>query len=497
LATQESPFWSAPTVTPAIERLAQQDALTIVVGAGASVESGFPLWGELVWRLLVAGLRTSSSGDSQDDIDLAAAKIYQHGPLAAASYAKTLLGANFEATLRSALYQDVLAPSTAGNISLAAARLYLSCGGSAELLTLNYDEQLYSALQQASTDGSLVKAINNYRARPNGERFVRHIHGRLYGEVLLDSVVLTEEDYFAQSSTKTSRENFMRARFDGGPTLFIGTSLADSNLLSYLHAQKKIVDNKHVAVFTDPPSSSTAADRIYRNASAAKWRKVGVTALQNRLYGQTAQFLHEVRLAREQPTYLNYPSRLSSWERGMAGWLHRDDQNGFLANQDTVHEALVGLLKHIKSELDEHAIPRSSDGYLAIELWSRRPSSRSLRLEGSTLYKYAEQAAMPRLVIAPSSADPVVAAFTDGARVLLDVADEASPWGAVLAMPLILDDHPEFWRLPVGALVVRSTLCLAESVLSRVLVDLPDIDDLLVGPASVARELLDPLGSGA
>lgn len=496
MAGQERPFWKLPAVQAAIRRLSEADDLTLIVGAGASIESGFPPWGDLVWRLLEEALRADTEGEPTATLEDAAQMIYKHGPLPAASYAKTLLAGRFESALRNSLYRDVLAPGVAGSISIAAARLHISSGPGAELLTLNYDEQLLAALGSVSTASEPAKAINSFRKRPNGERFVRHVHGRIYQEKQpLDGIVLAEEDYFAQTPLKSARDNFMRDRLDGGPALFVGTSLTDSNLLGYLHSQKKIAPNKHVAIFTNSSRAADAATRVYESATATKWRRVGVSAIQNRMYGQTAQFLHEVRLARAQGTaYVPYNDRLVSWESQMSPWMHNRDPDEFGKHQDTVHGELRSLLEALVSHLDERGIPRSASGFLAIELWSRRPSARSIKILGTTVSRYVEPWATAEMKISALADDPIVLAFTNGARMLSDTTSEASLWGTILAFPVTLDDHPEFARLPVGVLALRSTLPPSESVLSRLTREAPEVDDVLVGPGSTAQNLLDPAG---
>jgi hypothetical protein len=81
---------------------------------------------------------------------------------------------------------------------------------------------------------------------------------------------------------------------------------------------------------------------------------------------------------------------------------------------------------------------------------------------------------------------------TSGTRILQDLSDQANPWGAVIALPVTLDDHQQYGRLPVGVMVLRSTLPVSESVLGRLAREVPEIDDLLVGPGSASQSLLDP-----
>ena len=102
---------------------------------------------------------------------------------------------------------------------------------------------------------------------------------------------------------------------------------------------------------------------------------------------------------------------------------------------------------------------------------------------------------IPRVKIDGASPSPAVQAFTSGARMLFELDGRDAPWRSMLALPISLEDHSRYGRLPVGVLTLCSTAALSESVLTRLRVEVPDADELLAGDGGPGRELLDPEGT--
>ncbi len=101
------PFLERPEVSEAIEYLEDAPSLSIVTGTGTSAEMGFPLWDELVRRLLLLAVANDGHLKSeQDKVDFVSALLRQ-GPIAGASYAQALLGDKADQVLGTALYEGV------------------------------------------------------------------------------------------------------------------------------------------------------------------------------------------------------------------------------------------------------------------------------------------------------------------------------------------------------------------------------------------------------
>lgn len=165
-------FWHRPEVQDSIARLATEPKLTLLTGAGASAEVGFPLWGVLVRRLLEA----ATAADPRLKLNQQARaafleRVTDEGAIAAASYAQALLGARMDHILGEALYRDVLAPRLPGATAMSAAQLYAALGSGAELVTLNYDDQLLVAFEQ------LGSGLPSRSARTGGASPERHSFG--------------------------------------------------------------------------------------------------------------------------------------------------------------------------------------------------------------------------------------------------------------------------------------------------------------------------------
>lgn len=488
-------FWHKPEVHDAITRLAAEDGLTIVTGAGASAEVGFPLWGELIRRLVEAAV----AGDARLAVPTARTAFLQRllseGAISAASYAEVLLGDRMDHVLGSALYRDVLAPKLPGATAVSVARLYLSLPDAAELVTLNYDDQLLVAFEQLGVRNG--KAIRAGRKRRAGEVLVRHLHGQLPLKGAAEEIVLSEADYYDSRKRSPWQEKFMGRRLDAGSTLFVGTSLSDPNLLRYLHSQASPAPKKHVAIFTIPLSDPISGSSAYEEAALKKWREVGVDPIQNDMYGQTAQFLHEVRLARELgAAYRYYDDRLQEWGGQMLVWLHEfSDLDVFRQNQELVQSQLSAAVETVERLVKDRGVRMGASEKLGIQLWSRLVPDREMIMIGASDLRWTVPDFIPHVKINTVDPAPAVQAFSSGSRMLFELDASRRPWRSLLALPIALENHGRYGRLPVGVLTLSSTAVLSESVLGKLRAEVPDADEFLGGGGGPGQELLDPEGT--
>jgi hypothetical protein len=490
-----TPIWDDPATIDQLQRLAAEPTLTLVIGAGASAEVGFPLWGTLVKRLVAAGVANRFSIIKDSEKQAVAESIVDLGPTAAASYAKTLLGQKFDYELSRSLYGEVDTPNLAGPTSTAVARLYAELSAESELVTMNYDDQLHIALSKHLGPSSVVKSLTAPRKRQTAESIIRHIHGKAHPGEGSTRLVLTEADYFSTDAKSRWGADFMKARLRDSAALFIGTSLSDPNLLKYLYTQSDVGTPRHLAVFRRASHSSSApAVRSFENATAAKWNEVGVATMQNDFYSQNAQFLHELRLIRTlKEAYVPYAERLGRWTLGMQDWLHNESSDAlFQDNQRVVQEALVNLVESIVTVCGENNIHLKADETLNAELWSRRPSTRQLRLLGSSAKIYRQTSSVPAVSLLEDDSNPVVACFQTGVSTLNEIESRSSQTKTMMTIPVVLDDHPDYARLPVGILVLTSNHRRSLSIIDRVPTGPPTIGALLDGPGSHASNLLDP-----
>lgn len=140
-------FLDQPEVQQAIDRLAGAAKLTVIAGAGVSVEAGLPTWPALIESLLARCAAVINDELTEDQVsDLTQWIIETDGLPGSGSVIQTVLGDDFIEQLRTCLYGDpppVLKPGPTAN---EIARLLLEAGRGSEILTTNYDTLLESAL---------------------------------------------------------------------------------------------------------------------------------------------------------------------------------------------------------------------------------------------------------------------------------------------------------------------------------------------------------------
>lgn len=272
---------------------AKATPLTLFVGAGASIESGVPLWSDLLGRMLRDLERVgipSANGASGRGV-VVDSILEREDLLAAAELIRAhTRPSQFEDLLIGALYRDTGYPPAPGESHRAIARLavewmeYPSLHKSSDvtpqvdIITTNYDILIEAALYEClpyaeeqieihafaddptQSDPIAVFSVGDAVNRPivHGSWFsgrspdygdnvprlqirVIHLHGvvmangRVHGRT-----VLSERDYYSDehlnSPSHTWQRSLMLQRLDISSVVFIGAGLSDPLLLSHLHA---------------------------------------------------------------------------------------------------------------------------------------------------------------------------------------------------------------------------------------------------------------------
>ena len=136
-----------------IEEASTATPVSIFAGAGTSIESGFPDWDTLVYRLLVGVAAEEGLSDGAQD-QFASWTTGREGLTAAAAVAQAHLGDDFSHHLHRALYEQQLTPP-AGQSALAITRLMESFGPtSCNVVTTNYDLVLDNAIDETLMRGA-------------------------------------------------------------------------------------------------------------------------------------------------------------------------------------------------------------------------------------------------------------------------------------------------------------------------------------------------------
>lgn len=346
-------LFARDAVTDFIETIARSTEVSILAGAGTSIESGFPDWTSLVRRLLVQvaaeqGLAEESCGA------FATWTIHREGLTAAAAVAKTALGERFAKELHVALYTQQLTPP--GQTALAIAQMAASFSDETfDVSTTNYDLVLESAIESVS--GAGVRAAT--RSAGNSDQRVLHLHGVVQprGGIKGD-LILSERDYFLMPEDTAWQQRYFAERLENSLCLFVGASLTDPNLLRYLY--RSDVSSEHWAIFVrqqDADIYDEADDELVKlreRTSEGRWLQAGIRPLHADYFSQSAQLLHEVLHFRSTKArrrkYKALPQRLRRWRSRVNETALTTRDADFAAIQDELHETMRNSDDRVNAE---------------------------------------------------------------------------------------------------------------------------------------------------
>lgn len=467
-------FFNDPKTINALATLARAEQLTIVAGAGVSVEAGLPTWGGLVHTLLVAAGRRLLGGRATQRPEPAEAfarwTIASDGLLAGAAVARA--NGQGESQIRKALYATTPNPRP-GPSARALADLALRTPG-VELSTQNYDDCLGLALEERLEEmgeTSTVHRVVSGAPIPPAGRGVRHLHGLLTPTKKDGVIVLAEGDYFDMGDGAWQAA-WMRDRLVTGPCLFVGSSMSDPNLLRYLHqAAGSRVKGDHFAVLPRQADSwlhrETPEDAVRdaRDAGAlARWEALGLTVLQPDYYSDSAQFLYELLHQRTSSGAGSYADRLRRWQHDIDRDLLRTSSlTEFADQQDWLHEELETYRVQVQDRLAGAALMK--DERLQVSLWVRQQGDSLLLLAASDRAHRDPETLEPVAINGPSEWVSVLA-YRSGSTLLADTSSNVtSRWNTVMGIPVSIHD-PTYGRLQVGVVTLAGTAVVTESVLA-------------------------------
>jgi len=513
-------FFRRQRTRDAIKRLTGERRITIVVGAGASAEVGFPLWSELVERLLLRALSpdtpASSPSYQPEVIETAQRALTEGGALGAATMARAVLGDRFNEELRNCLYDwpNRWQWNRPGSTAWAVARLYAvmtELDQPCEIATTNYDLALEKALEE-ELEGMEVRPLCSDAEEPEGRPVIRHLHGILTEDGEAEQVSLTEADYHAVNAVLPWQESYLRRRLADSTVVFIGASLTDQHLLRYIFRYAK-AEKPPVALLVqdgddvgpvDKRNAPTEVEELFASLRRGRWEYVHLTALQADFRSQPAQFLHEIAHHKESPSAVRYGRRLDAWYKAIGHQLGLSSKESFRISQHEMQEIVEEWLEAVMEALEDAGYDLEEET-LAIHLWCRSPARlekkgkdpsdldrlTSLALIGCSDRTWAHPGAIDiRLITQPSSRAAVDAFCRGNPQVQLPM--EHQKWRWILATPVMIEEDPVFGRLPVGAVTLVSDRPQEESVLNQLKGQLlGEIEDFL---AAVASDALTPGG---
>ncbi|WP_223568316.1 SIR2 family protein [Agrobacterium tumefaciens] len=209
--------------------------LTLVCGAGASIEAGIPVWGDLLGKLLETMMEKLSQSYSINAGRKAVAefqKRHHESALILGKYLKNNLGRDFASYTRDALYaaNPETSPLIKSIVSLA--RPQRDGKPLDSIITFNFDSLVEENLLQNSIPN---RAISSEAVKHSpSELPIYHVHGYLprKGKIPSDSeLVFSEDAYHSQFIDPFSWSNLIQLnKLTHNTCLFVGISLTDPNM---------------------------------------------------------------------------------------------------------------------------------------------------------------------------------------------------------------------------------------------------------------------------
>jgi hypothetical protein len=456
-------------VNDLVDRFAGAGAITLIVGAGASMEASLPSWPALIERLLrrVAsdhpGLTTEEA-----QTEWIRRTLDQEDLLAAGAIVEVMARDDLDTMLPEELFRpggpSAFAP---GPIANQVAYLHGCYGERLTILTTNYDDHLEQALQAAGVPKRDIKSYVRRRTEPPaGAVPVTHLHGYAGREGQPKRLVLTEEQYHRMQRGSSWQEQYVTERLEESLCLFVGTSLADPNLIRYLYGYKQSPARRHAAVFVRQGELTDAAVEVRaarEEAIARRWQRCGVEAIFVDHFADAAQLLYEIGHKRAAATnYERVGIRATrAVERIGAVLLLRDDSQEAFAERQTLLSRWLRetLTLTLRSALAADPPP---DERLALALWLVSEDGRTLTGWAHSDRAHQDPATIEAVPIKPSTSWVAVRTMCQGVRVELDRQSEISRWRFVRGLPLVIEQPS---RVPIGCLTVSSTKPSTESVL--------------------------------
>jgi len=281
--------------------------LTLVCGAGVSVEAGVPAWGDLLHRLLTRTLKKLEVSDS-DNIPIEEIRSLQdrYSSLVIGRYLKNNLGEDFLSEVRDALYAT---NPTAGEIIksiVALARPERDGEPLDSILTFNFDGLVEEELRANDVSH---RSIHTEGARTSpSELPVYHVHGYLprSGKIeASDAIVFSEDAYHSQFIEPFSWPNLIQlGKFADRTCLLIGISLSDPNLRRLLDvAHRKATDgarNHFIIKKLASPSGGSVSSDLVRLLEEQDANALGLNVIWVSEFSDIPIVLREIRAARGQ-----------------------------------------------------------------------------------------------------------------------------------------------------------------------------------------------------
>ncbi|MBV8828567.1 MAG: SIR2 family protein [Acidobacteriaceae bacterium] len=342
----------------------RQGNLRILVGAGPSIDSNFPSWGELNRGLLLRYVQEDLGRDAKakpiihDHVRQLVEELYETiGREAAADFVwNSSTRENFFEDLRVLLYRG----RNYSELPLQPVHRQLAAMDNAAIFTTNFDPLLelakYHLNGGTGTDPDLtpLRAANPpQRGTSPDKNRVYHVHGWIDPDGICGgSFVLTESQYFELFSRQAQRPNQMLeyALTSGGAVLILGMSLADVNLRRhlYLRSRNRVSDSTEIYAVLQGHGRE-----LLETYQTLHWASRGVRLIYLQTYGEIPRMLREVKFGLAESASGPLP-----WMNQTVAWVHAQAPAETVFSdrwQSRARNALQQMLANLR---DSFAIPQ-------------------------------------------------------------------------------------------------------------------------------------------
>lgn len=482
------PWFHQKSTQRLIDRLAKDDDLVLILGAGVGFDSGLPNWSELLRDVLseLGGRWLGGRLDTAQLRTLAEEILRREDLLAAGTIAETLAASitGFAGVVKQCLYKE---HSDArewpiGLLAHRAAFLALTVGMSS-VITTNFDNLFDLSLEEQVKRGGFDRVVRSI-ARPGlktraNDISVYHVHGFLpfrgsEKSSTTGRIVLGERDFYEKPDLVAWRTSVYEEAYQARTCLFVGSSVTDPNMTRYLY--EKSPQRKHylLAVRDRTIGGPSIDSAVAEAADAAQIRRLddlGLTLIRPDYYGQVHQFLNEIALwkhtlsgaSAKDRAGLSYEKWPDNYDERLKRW-YGEFSRMALADNPIFRRLLLlvnGVLGDKLKPLVEIARGDGSQELLVVHVWARQPER---GVDGKRcLIEWATSSGIwthPRLLRrAPIETQPVWRAaetFCDGKGGTF--SEEASyargRWRKMWTLPTYLSGR--WLGLPVGVTTLSS-----------------------------------------
>jgi hypothetical protein len=476
-----------------LDDLAASKRLTLVVGAGAALDAGLPLWPGLVRTFLEEGFKKAidsgeivpapfPDGSTETYSSLASQVIETQDILRAATIGRYLHGERREEAIKEALYHQARVRPRPGRIIKAIGALAHSLGPRLRIITTNFDDLIEYELDEATdvryriytnSETEQLELVGE-RGSPEDEAVdIFHLHGYAPFQGEPKGTLILDDEDFSLSPVRPPGE-VLPALLDDDATLFIGLSMTDPNLVAACYQAQRQRGRSPIpwhGLFVGKSMSTPDNLAWYLSRSI---QGMGINPLDLASYGQVSQVIYEVvrRLADGEDYWADqgrsrYGHRFSTWSSRLDGrYGHVQHGDRYDAVHQEIHQDLCRLLR----EIQEDDLPAlSPEEHLAVHLWVRRPGAilGTLELWGSSAHVHRQgwSLAAQNLSIEGNTGLPVVdSVYQASIQVRNKATGPQSRWQSVVAVPIELTET-DYENCVVGVISISSTVEMSSSVL--------------------------------